>query len=119
MRTLLACLCLSLSFVACVHPPPNLSPRGQVAFNADQVVVRINELQSAAIQANTDGALDNAITQVVVEFSISARNTLGALPDGWQATVKQAWKEARPKIVTTNPTVLLAIGAVDALIGAL
>ncbi len=118
MRFVLAC-CLALTFVACTTPTKIVTQPGQIAFKSDAIVVRINELQAAAIAANTSGGLDALTTKVVVEFSIAARTTLGALPDGWQITVKQAWAQARPKIVTTNSTLLLAVGAIDALIGAL
>ncbi len=121
MKRLLLILCLSLTPVtlAC-HPPATITTQpGKIAFTADQIVVRVNELQSAAVQANASGALDTANTRTIVEFSVAADKVLKATPSGWQSTVKALWTQARPKITTSNTTVQLAVTALSGILEAL
>ncbi len=121
MKRLLLILCLALTPVtlAC-HPPSTIVTQpGKIAFTADQVVIRVNELQKAAVQANASGALDTANTRIIVEFSVAADKVLKATPSGWQATVKALWLQAAPKITTTNTTVQLAVTALTGLLSTL
>lgn len=112
-------LVLALTSAGCASAPPTLSPAAQIAFTADQAVVRVNELMNAAIQANASGALDTVTTRVIVTFAVDADTVLSNTPAGWQATVKAAWAIAKPKMTTTNTTVLFALAAADAAIGGL
>ena len=99
---------------ACAHPPPNLSTQGRVAFTADQIVLRVNELEDVAIQANAGGGLPVAVTRALVNFAVAADQTLKATPAGWQATVSAAWTATKRQLPTiTNPAVAAAISAVD------
>jgi hypothetical protein len=119
MKRLLLVLLLSLAPTACMPPATIVTAPGKVAFQADQVVVRVNELQAAAIQANKTGGLDDMQTRVIVEYAVSADRVLKATPAGWQAAVVKLWQEAAPKIHTTNPSVQFAITALTGLLGAL
>lgn len=117
--TLAALTCGTTGYlvVGCASKPITITtPAGTTAFTADQAVIRVNELMNAAIQANTQGALDTPTTRIIVTFAVDADTVLAKTPAGWQATVKAAWAIAQPKIVTTNPTVRLAIAAADAAI---
>ena len=105
---------------ACTKTPPNLSPAGQAAFKADQIVLRVNELERAAIQANATGGLDLKTTGLVVKFCVDADKTLKAVPAGWQATVAAGWTALKRDIPTpTNPVVAAAFSAVDIAIATL
>lgn len=107
---------------ACAKAPPNLSPQGQVAFKADQIVLRVGELQNAATQANAGGALDEATTRTIVTWTVSAAQILKTTPAGWQAALVSSWTAVKgnlPLRSITNPTVQLAFTAVDAIIGGL
>src|SRR5580765_4998338 len=110
---------LSLIFISCMPPTSIVTTPGKIALAADQVAVRVNELQAAAIQANANSALDQPTTKIIVEFTVSADKVLSATPTGWEATVVKLWQEASPKIHTTNPTVQFAITALTGLLGAL
>jgi hypothetical protein len=113
-------LALLLSFApACTPPSHIVTAPGKIAFTADQVAVRVNEAQNAAIAANKIGVLDDAQTKIIVTYAVSADKVLKATPAGWQTTVKQLWQEAAPKITTTNPTIQLAITALTGILGAL
>jgi len=93
-------------------------------FAADAVVIRVNELQAATIQycgpapTCAPGTIDTQLARQIVETSIALRQTLKAVPAGWQASVKAAWKQARPRFAAIqNPAIVAALAAVDLVIG--
>jgi hypothetical protein len=107
-----------LAIAACHAPVTITTPQGHAAYTADQIVLRVNELQNAAIQAQATGALPTATARTIVEFCVSADKTLAATPSGWQATVGAAWAEAKTKLpAITNPSVQAAVNAVDVILG--
>ena len=120
MRSVLL-VCVLLSATACVHRPPTITtPQGNVAFTADQIVQRVNELQNAAISAEANHAIPTATARLIVTFAVDANKTLAATPDGWQKTVSTAWQQAKGSIgAITNPTVAAAMNAVDAALASL
>lgn len=105
----------------CAPKNPNLSPQGQAASVADQVVLRVNELESAAIQANSAGALSTETTRLIVKFCVDADKTLKAVPLGWRDTVKAAWAATKHDLggAANKPDIAAALTAVDTLITAL
>jgi hypothetical protein len=107
--------------VGCVHSPVTVvTPQGQAAFTADQVVVRVNELENAAIAADKNGSLNDNTAFIIVNFTVDADKVLAATPDGWQAQVKALYKvliEKLPPI--TNPAVQAALNVVGAAINTL
>jgi hypothetical protein len=124
MKRVLIGLVLAFSVLAC-HPPASVvTPQGKSAYTADQVVVRVGELEKAAIQANAtvvDGkpSLDEASTRLIVQTCVSIAQTLKTVPDGWQAVVKQSWasfKVQAPPTLFTHPTIGVLLTTVDALI---
>lgn len=113
-------LWLVLSLITCAHPPPNLSPQGRIAFVADQLVLRIGELQKAAIAAEAGGGLPTAQARLIVQFSGSAARVLKETPAGWQKTLTTSWAELKAQLpLTKDPILAAAMGAVDALLAAL
>lgn len=114
-------LALSLvSAVACHAPVTITTPAGQAAYRADQIVMRVNELQNAAIAANSASPkqLPDQTTRVIVQFCLSADQTLAATPNGWQATLKASWAATKAQLpVINNPAVVAAMSAVDVVIG--
>jgi hypothetical protein len=92
----LAAPLLLLAILATACPPPaTLSPHGQVVWTADQIIVRLGELQNTAIAANaaTDPktglpGLPTATTHRVVTYCVGTTKTLHTLPAGWQATLQ-------------------------------
>jgi hypothetical protein len=102
------------------------TPRAEAALQADAVVVRINELQAAVIQACgigptcQPGSLDTGLARRIVQACLDARTTLKAVPDGWRASVKAGWTAARAQFgPVANPAILAALGAADTVIGGL
>lgn len=116
MKRYLLVLCLLTT--ACAAPVTIVTPQGQVAYKADQVVVRVNELMNAAISANTANALPTDTTRLIVQFCVSADKTLATTPAGWPTTIATAWRETKAKLPEIdNPAIIAAIGAVDVVIG--
>ena len=76
---LLACA-LALGSWGCAAPVTVVTPQGQLAYKADQVVVRVNELMNAAIAANTANALPTDTTRTIVTFCVAADKTLAEAP---------------------------------------
>lgn len=88
-----------LGAVAC-HPPASIQTApGKTAYTADQIVLRINELQNAAIQAEASGGLTTATTRLIVQFCVSADTALKNSPNGWQPTVSAAWAELKRQVI--------------------
>jgi hypothetical protein len=125
-RLLILPLFCLLAFSGCAKKVTGATPVAQAALNADAVVIRVNELQAATIQYCGPapqcalGTLDTALARQIVQTTIDLRQVLKAVPAGWQATVKQAWAQARPKFqAVTNPAIVAALAAVDLAVGAL
>lgn len=93
-------LLLSLNAIAC-HPPVSIiTPAGRTAFSADVIAVRVNELEAAAIQANSEGALSLDVTRTIVRFTVVADRILAQTPDGWRVAVITAWIETKRQLLT-------------------
>lgn len=119
-------LLVLLIAAACHHNVTPENPRAAQALAADAVVVRVNELQAAVIQACGAGpecqpnSLSTSLARDIVQTSIDLRTTLKAVPDGWRLTVKTAWNQAKPRFaLIANPAIQAALAAVDGLIGGL
>lgn len=107
-----------LSVSACA-PPSIQTPAGKTAYTADQIVLRVNELENAAIQANATGGLDVRTTKTLVEFAVAADQTLKVTPAGWQTTVGTAWAQAKRSLPPiTNAAVSAAMSGVDLVLAA-
>lgn len=111
-------LALGLAAPACTPRPATIvTPAGQLAFTADQIVLRVNELQAAAVDANRNGILDIGTTRTIVNWSINADTVLKVLPAGWKTTLIASWHVAKAEIHTTNSIIQSAMAAVDAVLG--
>lgn len=127
MRRYLPAYLIVLSFLVpfalvaeqgCLHAPANLSTQGKVAYTADQIVVRVNELENAAISANQQQQLSTNATRTIVQFCVSADETLAHTPDGWLATVQAAWAQTKANLPPiSNPAITSALAAVDTVLG--
>lgn len=106
MKTLRTALVVALltSVVACVHAPASITtPQGKAAFAADQVVVRLAEVQNAVIVAATPDAtgkvgIAKPTADVIVGWTVATLKVIKQTPNGWQATALQAWTQAKLRI---------------------
>lgn len=121
MRRFILALVLAVTCSACIPVPPvSLSPQGKTAYTADQIVQRVNELENAAIQANSAGGLDTNVARVIVSFAVAADKTLKATPQGWQVTIETGWAEVKRQLpMITNPALAVVIGAMDSIVATL
>lgn len=107
----------AFTVVSCAKTAPNLTPVGQHAYTADQVAMRVQELQRAAIDAEATKALPTATTRVIVQFTVAAAATLKSVPDGWPAALAAAWTSAKQQIgAVPNPLIAAAMSALDVVI---
>jgi hypothetical protein len=114
MRRLLLIILLT---TACHAPVTITTPQGQLAYTADQVVLRVNELMNASIAANSSGSLSTNTTRVIVKWCVAADTTLASTPNGWQQTLITGWAQTKAQLpAITNPAILAAMGAVDAVL---
>lgn len=111
---------------ACAKKNTGATPTASAAITADAIVIRVNELQATVIQACgpapacQPNSLSTILARDIVQACIDLRTTLKAVPAGWQATVKAAWAQARPRFASvTNVAILAALSAVDVAIGGL
>jgi hypothetical protein len=118
-------LALGLAVSSCAKVTP-ATPKAAAAIKADAVVVRVNELQAAVIDycgpapECAPNTIPTNTARDVVKALIDVRTTLKATPEGWQATVKAGWVVAKSRLVgITNPAIVAALSAGDALIGGL
>ncbi len=115
MRSVL--IIIALLAGGCATATSTLTPVGQHAYTADQVAMRVAELQNAAIQAEATGGLPTATTRIIVQFAVTAAPTLRAVPNGWPQTILSAWTAAKMQVgPLTNPLVVAAMSALDVVI---
>lgn len=92
---LLACVLGAgvLGVSACgATPPPTLSPAGQAAVTATQVIKALDVIRDTVVELNkqTPPIVSTADMLKVVNFHESAVKTILAVPSGWKATVESA-----------------------------
>lgn len=117
--TRIAIICIALASGACSRPATIVTPQGRAAFTADQIVLRLTELERAAIQANAAGGLDVNTTRLIVRFTVSAERTMQQAPQGWQPTVIAAWNEVKRALPPIgNPAITAALTAIDLVLAA-
>lgn len=110
----LVALCLSIPQEACGAHPTFDTPKAQVIYTVDEVVLRVNELEKAAISANDTGGLSEANTRIFVQWAVATDQVLAHAPEGWRATVAAGWAAAKQKAgPQANPALTAAMGLVD------
>jgi hypothetical protein len=118
---LAAALSLPLGACGVIHnpfkvPAAVVAANAQGVYTADQVVTRIREFQKLVIDYSRSGIIPMQTGREIVMWSRASMETIGAVPDGWQATVKKGWENVRPK-VEKLPAVATWAPIIDALIG--
>jgi hypothetical protein len=126
MRRILIPLLLLLVFSGCAPKqfPPNLTPEQQAqytkVYKADEVLIRVQELQNITIQSEANGDIPTPTARVLVQFTVDAATVLKTTPDGWKASVTTLWNTAKAnpylKPYLTNAYISVAVTLVDAAI---
>ena len=123
-------LCIAaLLFTGCAKAPPTLTPVGARAWQANEAVLAINVLQSAAIGLNKiqvcppdpcHPLLSDANTRIVGNTATSARNTIDAAPAGWKLTAQAALNQIAMQLDAAGRTQLAAyLTAANSVVAAL
>jgi hypothetical protein len=96
----LSVLALYFAIIAACHPPVSLvTPEGQAAWKADQVLTRVEELQNVAIDANTQKSMSDADAINVVQWTRAATVTLKAYASGdWRGLLKPGYVQFKAHI---------------------
>src|SRR5678809_427812 len=115
MRYLL--LVLFVFSLGCAKTPPTLTPVGARAWQANEAVLALNQLQSAAIGLNQiqvcpptpcHSVLSDANTRTVVVTTTSARNAIGAAPASWKAVAQSGLTQIAMQLDAAGKTTLAA-----------
>lgn len=118
MKRLVLCLLLA-TVPACVHPPPPTltTIEGKRAYVADQISLRVNELQNVTIEAQGTNQISLDTARLIVQFCVDANYTLKSAPVGWQATLKTLWAKTKPNVIAIpNPAIKAALNTVDVML---
>ena len=107
---------LSLGATCPRHP----DPEARAAQYADEFLIRVGELQAAAISANsaTPPGLSDTDAIAVVRFTTAAAKTIQATPFGWVTSFRVAYAEVKARL-GTNAALLPLFVVIDGLLDAL
>ena len=120
LRRYAAALVLTVALSGCGGaPPPNLTPVGQAAVQATQVIKALDVLRDFAITANAQNPplLLTTDTRKVVDFHTAAVKTVTAVPAGWKATVQagltQLQADLPPPVWARGGSLVMPISQTD------
>jgi|WetSurMetagenome_2_1015567.scaffolds.fasta_scaffold92207_4 hypothetical protein len=115
-RVIAGVILVAFMTVGC-HPPVNIvTPEGKKIYTANEVLKRVEELQNAAIKADTQKVIPTHTARIIVQFTVSSARTIGMVSDGWGIVVAKAWAEVKAQIpleILNNPAIKVAVFAVD------
>lgn len=116
---IVAALLGMLGFCAPACAPKNapISATGKAAFAADQFVLRLAELQNAAIDANKRGTLADGPTIQIVRFTVDGARVAKDAPNGWRAEVVASWAAVKSHLPAMSGTLAALIATLDSFLG--
>lgn len=93
MRTKrIAAYLIVLALVAGCVPKNITTETGKKYYTANQIAIRINQLQTLVINLETQKILSVDTTRVIVRFCVTANTTLQQVPEGWGKTIYVLWQ---------------------------
>ncbi len=111
---LAAVLSSAAVFSACTPPPTIVTEPGRRAYSADQIAVRVIELQNATISAEADHLLPTPTARTIVNFCIDSADVLQTTPAGWMPTLQLSWLKVKAQIgEPASQAVRTAMAAID------
>jgi hypothetical protein len=91
----------TLTLFACAPMPPTIvTPEGARAFQADELLRPVENLEDAAIAAYRSGSLPQADARAIVLLTREIAVVADAAEEGWRAAVLKAWQEAKRELPT-------------------
>jgi len=113
-------LIVALVFLAtaCHAPVTIVTPQGKVAYTANEVLKRVQELQNTVIAVGDipNSGIPASAIRVIVAFTVRAAKVLDAAPAGSGSTVAVAWADAKRQIplrYLADPRLQASVLAVD------
>lgn len=94
---------------ACHAPVTVVTPAGKAAFTANEILTRVERLQDAAIAAQKNGSLPLESARAVVFVTVNLAELADAATQGWEATARQAWEQAKKELAPLRPGGQLAV----------
>ena len=94
---------LVLLIAACARPVSIKTPEGKRAYDIDQVLKRVEELQEAAIAAFKSGAILKSDVDPIVNATIEIARLSEAAELGWKEAALYAWNTAKAEIPVLQP----------------
>lgn len=92
-----------VALTGCQRPVSVVTPAGAAAFTANEVLTRVERLQDAVIAANKNGSLPTETARRVVFVTVNLAELADAATQGWQATARQAWTQAKTELAILRP----------------
>jgi hypothetical protein len=89
---------------------------GRQAYTADQIVQQVAIFQHTVVDLADRGVISVTTARSIVAWTVATLRTIQASPNGWEATVREGWRQVRPKVVEL-PAVAPWGPTIDALIG--
>lgn len=101
--------------------PKTLPPELKPAYTANEVLIRVQELQNTVIGLYdaTPRGITKQRADLIVKFCVSSAEVIQQSRTGWQSTVKSAWTELNKQIKVPEQGLDTVWRLVDALISAL
>ena len=111
-------LVVIVALVGCHAPVTIVTPEGKVAYTANEVLKRVEELQKTAIAVAgiPDSGVPLSVTRTIVEFTVSAAKVLDASAPGWGQSLAIAWGDVKRRIplrYLQDARLQFAVAAVD------
>lgn len=89
---------LPLSTAGCGTPSTIVTEPGKQAYATNEVLIRVEELQDAAVAAFDKGQLDLATSRAIVFATVQINDLAEAKQAGWQAVALKAWANAKEQV---------------------
>lgn len=110
---------VALTVMGCAKPASIQSPEATRAWQANQVLTRVAEVQAAAIQAEASGALKTADVRIIVTATVAVAKAAKDAPEGWPKVALTALQQAKaqlPPAVLASSPVAYALAIVEGML---
>jgi hypothetical protein len=110
-----------LSCVALACAPKNIPPELKPAYTANEVLLRVQELQNTVISLydSTPRGISKVSADLIVRFTVSTATILQNSPAGWKETVQASWSALKSQYTPTDVSLQIVWNMTDVLITSL
>jgi hypothetical protein len=86
-----------VALIGCV--PKDLPPDLKPAYTANEILIRVHELQQLTIGLHDSGIVTKERADLIVRFTVLAADVIKNSISGWEQTIKSAWKQLNQLIL--------------------